>query len=260
MKLQVLIDNNTYIDKYYLGEPALSFYIEDEGKKILFDTGYSDALITNSKLMNISLNKIDYLVLSHGHNDHTGGLRFLNNINNTTLVAHPDVFQKRNNEGLEIGSFLEKDDLNVKEVVLTKNVFKITSNLYFLGEIERIHDFENRTVGFLKNNTKDKVIDDSALAYITDKGLFIITGCSHSGIANICDTAKKLLNNNNIIGIIGGFHIFNDDNQIENTIKYFKDNKIDDLYPCHCVSLYAKAKMMKELNVHEVGVGLEINI
>lgn len=50
MKLTVLVDNNTFIDEYYLGEPAVSYYIEDEGTKILFDTGYSDIFIKNAKL------------------------------------------------------------------------------------------------------------------------------------------------------------------------------------------------------------------
>lgn len=48
MKLTVLIDNNTYIDEYYIGEPALSYYIEDENERLLFDTGYSDAFIRNA--------------------------------------------------------------------------------------------------------------------------------------------------------------------------------------------------------------------
>lgn len=53
MKLKVLVDNNTYIDRYYLGEPAVSYYIEDKDTKILFDTGYSDIFISNSKKMGI---------------------------------------------------------------------------------------------------------------------------------------------------------------------------------------------------------------
>ena len=55
MKLTVLIDNNTYIDEYYIGEPALSYYIEDENERLLFDTGYSDAFIRNAQAMNIDL-------------------------------------------------------------------------------------------------------------------------------------------------------------------------------------------------------------
>ena len=79
MKLTVLIDNNTYIDEYYIGEPALSYYIEDENERLLFDTGYSDAFIRNAQAMNIDLSAISTLILSHGHNDHTGGIKYLMN-------------------------------------------------------------------------------------------------------------------------------------------------------------------------------------
>ena len=54
MILNVLVDNNTFIDKYFLGEPALSYFIELDNKKILFDTGYSDIFLTNASKMNIS--------------------------------------------------------------------------------------------------------------------------------------------------------------------------------------------------------------
>ena len=77
MKITVLVDNYTYIDQYYLGEPALSYYIECDNKKILFDVGYSNAFIKNAKKMNIHLNEIDTIVCSHGHNDHILGLKYL---------------------------------------------------------------------------------------------------------------------------------------------------------------------------------------
>lgn len=76
MKLKVLEDNNTFIDEYYLGEPGVSYYIEDGVEKILFDTGYSSIILENASKMNIDLNKINKLVISHGHDDHTGGLKF----------------------------------------------------------------------------------------------------------------------------------------------------------------------------------------
>lgn len=262
MKLTVLVDNNTYIDEYYLGEPGLSFYIEDENTRILFDTGYSEIYQKNAEKLNINLNKLDYLVLSHGHNDHTGGLKYLNNLDtsNTKLIAHPEVFAKRTNKGLEIGSPIKLEELKIKEYINGKDVYKLTNNLYYLGEINRVTSFENRTIGQLENGQLDPVKDDSALAYKTDKGIFIITACSHSGICNIVEKAKEVLNDDRIIGIIGGFHLLQDNEQLDKTIKYFKDNNINSLYPCHCVCLQAKHKMMNVSKVHEVGVGLQIEI
>ncbi len=74
MKLTVLVDNNTLIDRYYIGEPGVSYYIEDDNIKILFDAGYSDVFIQNAQKMNVNLLDIDCVVLSHGHIDHSWGL------------------------------------------------------------------------------------------------------------------------------------------------------------------------------------------
>ena len=63
MKLTVLMDNNTYIDQYYLGEPALSIYIEDGEENVLFDTGYSEAFISNAEKMQIDLGTFCWTIL-----------------------------------------------------------------------------------------------------------------------------------------------------------------------------------------------------
>ena len=69
----------------------------------MFDTGYSDIFIKNAEKLGIDLNKLDKLAFSHGHNDHTLGLKyffqqFYNN--NISIVAHPDTFKEKvmNNE------------------------------------------------------------------------------------------------------------------------------------------------------------------
>ena len=263
MKLKVLVDNNTHIDDYYLGEPGLSFYIEEGENKVLFDTGYSDVFMSNAKLMNIDLSKINYLILSHGHNDHTGGLKVLKDedLSNVKLIAHPFVFEKKEHNGLDISSPVELSELKVKEYIDGTDMVKISDKLYFLGQIKRVTDFENNPVG-LKTLTKtpDYLEDDSALVYLADDGLFIITACSHSGICNIIEQAKRVFNDNRIIGVIGGFHLLKKDKQLDETVVYLGKQNIKDLYPCHCVSLYAKHKMYETCNVHEVGVGLELNI
>ena len=141
MKLTVLEDNNTYIDMYYLGEPAVSYLVEDNDVRILFDTAYSDAYIQNAKAMNIDLNDIDKIVLSHGHNDHTGGLRYLNK-RNIKLITHPDTFRYRINEGLEVSSPLDKDQVSeVYDLDLHKDPLKLSDNIFFLGEIPTYFSF-----------------------------------------------------------------------------------------------------------------------
>ena len=263
MKLTVLTDNSTYIDRYYLAEPALSFYIEDGNKKILFDTGYSDVFIKNAQKMQINLQDLDYIVFSHGHNDHTGGLEFLGE-NKAEIIAHPNCFDKKFHLGFEVGSVLKKEDITDKyRCRFTKQPFYITDNLLFLGEIPRRFQFENISVGttiYQGKEIDDYVKDDTALVYKGEDGLFIITGCSHSGICNIAEYAKELCRDSRINGIIGGFHLFSEDERLEKTVDYLAKNKIKTLYPCHCVSLKAKHLMMNKLNAEETAVSLELNI
>ncbi len=267
MKLKVLEDNNTFIDMYYLAEPGVSYYIEDEGDKILFDVGYSSVVVENAKKMNIDLNKVNKLVISHGHDDHTGGLsNFFKDKREVELIAHPDCFNyKEDATGLYIGSPLTREKLsNVCKLNLSKQPIQVSKNIIYLGEIPTINEFEPRySIGKCiidDNKMDDTIVDDSAIVYKSDKGLFVITGCSHSGICNILEYAKKVCSDQRIYGVIGGFHLFDVNERLEKTITYLKENNIKLLYPCHCVSLKAKIEMAKELDINEVGVGLEINI
>ncbi|MCI8347124.1 MAG: MBL fold metallo-hydrolase [Bacilli bacterium] len=267
MKLKILEDNNTFIDMYYLAEPGVSYYIEDGNEKILFDTGYSSVILKNAKKMNIDLNTISKLVISHGHDDHTGGLKYFFEEKRTIeLIAYPECFDyKEDPTGLYIGSPLSKKELSrICRLNLSKEPVQISEHITYLGEIPILNDFEQRySIGKrIVNGEKidDTIIDDSAIVYKNEKGLFIITGCSHSGICNIIEYAKKVCNDDRIYGVIGGFHLFDVNKRLEKTIDYLKENNIKLLYPCHCVSLKAKLEMAKRLDINEVGVGLELNV
>lgn len=266
MLLKVLVENNTLIDQYYLGEPGISFYIEDEDNKILFDTGYSNALIKNAKAMGISLQEVDTIVCSHGHNDHTRGLKYLiqeYDLSNTKMVAHPDCFLPKE-DGIESfgAPYSIKELHQLFHVILTKTPYKMSKHMTFLGEIPQLNFFEQRKkIGFCKREEvleNDYLMDDSAVVYQDSEGIFIITGCSHSGICNIIEYAKIVCGDHRIKGVIGGFHLFQTNEVLDKTIQYMKENKISQLYPCHCVSFQVKAKMNEVLHVNEVGVGLEL--
>ncbi|PHV69712.1 MBL fold metallo-hydrolase [Sporanaerobium hydrogeniformans] len=269
MKLKVLVDNNTYIDQYYYGEPAVSYYIEEGNTKILFDTGYSSLYIHNAKKLNVPLKEISTIVLSHGHNDHTGGLAYLKesgafDLKHLKILAHPDTFHAKQIDDLEIGSPVSKKELqSFVDLQLSKTPVQISPHLTYLGEIPRVHTFENTDpIGKCGCDCQplkdDYLMDDTALAYQTPKGLYIITGCSHSGICNIIEHAKRVYSCDTILGVIGGFHLFEHSPRLDHTIEYFKKHQIKELYPCHCVSFSVKAAMHQELPIHEVGVGLEL--
>ena len=134
MKLKVLVDNNTYIDQYYFGEPAVSYYIEDEDTKLLLDVGYSDLFIKNSYKLGVDLKNIDAIVISHGHDDHTRGLQYYfeqNNRNNINIVAHPDAFKEKVIGDLKICSPILQEDLKEKcnlAVLLKLKLLEIKEN------------------------------------------------------------------------------------------------------------------------------------
>ena len=274
MQLTVLVDNNTLIDRYFLAEPGLSFLIEDENLSVLFDAGYSDIFIKNAHKMGKSLAHLDYIVLSHSHLDHTWGiepyLRYLTELeiehqpfSRPSLVAHPESLTGVSAHGLrEIGSLISKDRLAKHfDLQLSKKPKFLTENLIFLGQIPRTNDFEG-TLPFGRkdgSNEDDMVIEDSALVYKTSNGLVIITGCSHSGICNIIEYAKKVCKDQKILDVIGGFHLLNPSKrQLEGTISYFENLCPNRVYACHCTDLASKIALSRVVNIKEVGVGLSL--
>lgn len=268
MKLTVLVDNNTFIDQYYLGEPALSFYIEDDGRKVLFDTAYSDIFMKNARALGIDLAQPMDIVISHGHNDHTGGLQYMKQegiLLNKRIIAHPLAFERKEYGCGDIGSPLSKSELEkITELLLRKEPCDITEKLVFLGEIPDIFEWESRkSIGKTvigEQKTGDKVRDDSAVVYRGTDGLFIITGCSHSGICNIIEYAKQVCHQDKVEGVIGGFHLFDTDERLDRTIEYFKENNIKILSPCHCVSFAAKARIHQSIPINEIGVSYTMTL
>ena len=265
MKLVVLVDNNTYIDQYFLGEPALSVYIENAGKKYLFDTGYSDVYVKNAAAMQLSLDNLEAVIISHGHNDHTGGLAYFPKSNTKPkLIAHPGIMDVKRAEGLDISIPVSEAFLQARFTpVFTKEPYWLDESLVFLGEIPRTNSFENKeAVGELRCGAcwqGDYVRDDSALAYVAQDGIYIITGCSHAGICNIVEYAQKVTGKSLVKGIIGGLHLFSGcSEQAVQTVAYLKENVKGTVYPCHCTNLAAKVALYGGLQLEEVGVGLQL--
>ncbi|AKJ43565.1 MBL fold metallo-hydrolase [Pragia fontium] len=271
MKLTVLLDNNTLIDRYLIGEPGVCYHIDIDGRQVLLDTGYSNVFMQNADILGIDLKQVDTIILSHGHNDHTWGLGHLMQYFDRTdrptdkriqLVAHPDAFAPKFYGDKIIGANYPQDCYsNYLDKVETKEPYYITDNLLFLGEIKRTNDFEaQRPVGQTKdccgNLVSDYVLDDSALVYTGPDGLVVISGCSHSGICNIVDYAISVTGDKRVSAVIGGFHLQNASNTLmARTAEHLGRIQPESLYPCHCTDLNAKIALAQSTNVNEVGVG-----
>lgn len=275
MKLTILLDNNTLIDRYFLGEPGVSYLIEDGGTKILFDVGYSDAFIINARKMGINLLDVDIVALSHSHNDHTWGLFPLIQlyteaaleklpIKKPVLVAHPSLFLSRKYSGLEIGSIIAEKRLETFfKFKLSHAPVALTERLHFLGNIKRTISFECiKPLGKVIQDgieQDDYMLDDTALVYQADNGLVIITGCSHSGICNIIEQAKELFGDQPVLDVVGGFHLQNPPaEQLAGTLAYFERLKPKAVHSCHCTDLKSKIALAGVSNLQEVGVGLTL--
>jgi 7,8-dihydropterin-6-yl-methyl-4-(beta-D-ribofuranosyl)aminobenzene 5'-phosphate synthase len=276
--LTVLVDNNTLIDHYFSGESGLSFLVRTGGKKVLFDTGYSDLFIQNAGDMGASLLDLDMIVFSHGHLDHTGGLpafiRYLTRAiiediphNVPEILSHPFCFYPRPKLPIpDIGSLVGEEEVKRHfSMITTTKPYWITDDLVFLGQVERKNTFETqdpgkRTIIMPDGRTEqDLLLDDSALALKTGEGLVIITGCSHAGICNITATARTVCHEERVVDIIGGLHLLTPNQPaLEKTREYLQDLRLHALYACHCTSLSSKIFLAGQCPVVETGVGMTL--
>lgn len=257
MKVTVLTENMA--GGKFLAEHGLSYLIEHDGKIILFDTGHSNVFLENSVSMNLKIqDSVDAIVLSHGHWDHGDGLQY---INNKTLITHPNSFSKRFRKGgkQNIGLELSKLEIQNKfDLLETSKPFYITKNIIFLGEIPRVNDFESQKTTFVDEQGNDDFVpDDSALAFIQNNELIVITACSHAGICNITEYAKKVSGINRVKTIMGGFHLKKNDSQTKKTIEYLKTLDLENILPSHCTDLPAMAAFYNEFKISQVKTGQE---
>jgi 7,8-dihydropterin-6-yl-methyl-4-(beta-D-ribofuranosyl)aminobenzene 5'-phosphate synthase len=280
MKLSVLIDNNTLIDRYLLGEPGVCYHLQVEGHRLLFDLGYSDAFLRNARTLGINPMTVETVVLSHGHIDHTGGLEPLakqaleeelegfgrGRSGRPRILAHPEVFTPRTAKGgdLSVGAGMGKAQTEALfPLQLSSDPVWISEHLLFLGEIERSFSFEgNSPIGTRHTeggDTPDLLPDDTALAYRSAKGLVIITGCSHAGICNIIEQARRLTGEERVTDVIGGFHLLDPSReQLEGTVRYLGNLGLSALHACHCTDLPSKMALAEAAPLAEVGCGTVI--
>lgn len=254
MKITVLTDNHA--GSITMAEHGLSYLIEYDGKRILFDTGQSDMFLKNAEKINVDIEINDMIILSHGHFDHGNGLAALSG---GKLVCHPLCFvsRYRQRDRAYIGLKKTKEELSLKfNLITSSEPFRISEKIFYMGEIPRLTSFESISTSFVfEDGTPDFVMDDSAVAIIMHEGLFVVTGCGHAGIVNTIEHAKAITGQENIYGIMGGFHLKEADLQTKETIRYLKKHKVKHIFPSHCTELPALTAFHENFGITQVKTG-----
>ena len=186
MKVTFLIDNKTESTRCD-AEWGLSMLIEANGKKILMDQGASSMLVRNAERMGIDLGDVDLAVISHGHNDHTGGTEYFCEVNKTAPVyVHKAGFAYQTADDIDenIGipwseGFMEE---NSGRIIKTEGITQIDDKTWLVGNVPSVEGFTPTETFMIRVGNKmlpDQMEHEQALVIEDEEGLHVFSGCSH---------------------------------------------------------------------------------
>jgi 7,8-dihydropterin-6-yl-methyl-4-(beta-D-ribofuranosyl)aminobenzene 5'-phosphate synthase len=226
ISITVVYDNNPYKQGLEDGW-GFSALITGLEKTILFDSGRDRSLLNNMEKLAIDPDRIDIVILSHVHPDHTGGLGSLLEKNPNAAVYLPKSFPTR---------FKDNVRAHGTEIVEVEKSMKICENVYSTGQSGR----------WMK---------EQSLIIQTDKGLILIAGCAHPGILKIVDTAKDLLKDDFLL-VMGGFHLeWASRGKIKKIISTFKQWRVRYVGLSHCSGDKARELFEKHFGTNYINAG-----
>jgi 7,8-dihydropterin-6-yl-methyl-4-(beta-D-ribofuranosyl)aminobenzene 5'-phosphate synthase len=233
---------------------------------VLFDTGISpDGLALNVERLEVDVDAIEAVVLSHGHVDHTGGFASLSRMcqgRPLPLTVHPLVWSRRRfvtpgRPSWELPtlsrSALEGEGFTVIE--RRQPSLLLDGAVLITGEVDRTTDFE-RGLPFHEAHRNGRwepdplILDEQALVVeVRGRGLVVLTGCGHAGAVNIARHALRLTGTDRLHAMLGGFHLTGPAFEpiIEPTVTAFAKLAPDVLVPAHCTGWKAQNRFADDL-------------
>ncbi|GAB4371582.1 MAG: MBL fold metallo-hydrolase [Spirochaetales bacterium] len=256
MRIVTLVENTAGVHKGLRSEHGLAFYVETRGKSLLFDTGQTNAFLENAEKLRIDLSNLDVVCISHGHYDHSGGMRSLLRAGVKPPVWMGKGFfeEKYTREGTTYeyvgndfdATYFQKEGVEYREV--DTEVQEILPGVYAVSRFERIFPDETINPRFwvLREGRfeQDTFRDEILLVLDTPKGLVVLLGCSHPGVKNMLSTVRKRFPSR-IHAILGGTHMVEaiDESRSE-SIEFLAGSPVERVGVCHCTG----EKASREIN------------
>lgn len=250
MKITTLVEN-TSVSPEYGSMHGLSFYIETEKHRLLFDLGDGDLFLRNAEKLGVDIAAVDTVVISHGHNDHGGALRlFLDKNGMAKVYVRESAFDPYYVKVLGFQKYIGLDAA-LKEhpqVVLTGEECVIDDELrLFSGVTERECWSKANDVLYAKTErgyARDAFAHEQNLVISENGKTALLAGCAHNGIVNILAKAERLLGRQPDV-VIAGMHLYNpvsifggDDRLTRRVGERLRETDAR-FYTCHCTGLRA---------------------
>ena len=258
MKITLIVDNEA--PSGLVAEHGFAAWIDAGNACFLFDTGQEAALVPNARTLDLDLNRVSALILSHGHYDHTGAIPAFLAANPHAPVIH--------GRGATISRFSCHPEQQPRQIGMADAVRQALEQLspdrrivldaprYLLpgigitGPVPRHTAFEDTGGPFFRDTGKarpDLIEDDLSLWFETRDGLVILTGCCHSGLVNTVRFVQKTSGITRIHGIIGGLHLLNAaPERLDATLAFLRECAPDFLLPCHCTGAHIVDRLRTE--------------